>query len=89
MEILILGGTGFLSSAMARVARDAGHAVTIFTRGKSERPVPDGVTALVGDRKNTEGFRQLVVPKYEFGGCRGLWRLSRRELDRQCRQAAK
>jgi nucleoside-diphosphate-sugar epimerase len=63
MDILILGGTGFLSSVVARVARDAGHAVTIFTRGKSGRPVPEGVTALIGDRKDRERLRQLFAER--------------------------
>jgi len=59
MEILILGGTGFLSGALARVAREAGHAVTIFTRGQSQRPAPEGVTAVVGDRHDSAAFGRL------------------------------
>jgi nucleoside-diphosphate-sugar epimerase len=59
MKILILGGTGLLSGAMARVARDAGHAVTIFTRGQSQRPAPEGITALVGDRHDAAAFGRL------------------------------
>lgn len=61
MEILILGGTGFLSSVVARAARDAGHAVTIVTRGRSTRPVPEGVTALVADRKERDAFVALLA----------------------------
>lgn len=56
MNLLILGGTGFLSGAAARVARNAGHAVTIFTRGRSSRPVAEGITALVGDRQERAAF---------------------------------
>lgn len=59
MEILILGGTGFLSGALARVAREAGHAVTIFTRGRSQRPAPEGITAVVGDRHDPAAFGRL------------------------------
>src|SRR5262249_48479493 len=59
MEILILGGTGFLSGALARVARGAGHGVTIFTRGQSPRPMPEGVTARFGDRHDPAAFSQL------------------------------
>jgi nucleoside-diphosphate-sugar epimerase len=66
VEILILGGTGFLSSAVARVARDAGHAVTVFTRGRSERPAPEGVTTLVGDRRDRQAFRaQFADRRYD------------------------
>jgi nucleoside-diphosphate-sugar epimerase len=63
MEILILGGTGFLSGALARVVREAGHGVTIFTRGQSPRPMPEGVTALVGDRHDPAAFRELGVDR--------------------------
>jgi nucleoside-diphosphate-sugar epimerase len=61
MQILILGGTGFLSGVVARAARDAGHAVTILTRGRSARPAPEGVTALVGDRKDRDAFVELFA----------------------------
>jgi nucleoside-diphosphate-sugar epimerase len=48
---------------MARVAREAEHAVTIFTRGRSARPVPEGVTALVGDRQDRTAFRSLFADR--------------------------
>jgi nucleoside-diphosphate-sugar epimerase len=61
VEILILGGTGFLSSAVARVARDAAHAVTIVTRGRSTRAAPEGVATLVCDRHDRQAFRDLFA----------------------------
>jgi nucleoside-diphosphate-sugar epimerase len=45
------------------VARDAGHAVTIFTRGRSGKPVPDGIDALVGDRRERDAFRRLFADR--------------------------
>lgn len=48
MRILVLGGGGFLGWAVARQALAAGHEVTTYTRGT--QPVPDGVTAVHGDR---------------------------------------
>lgn len=48
MRILVLGGGGFLGWAVARQAMAAGHEVTTFSRGR--QPVPDGVTAVHGDR---------------------------------------
>lgn len=58
MQVLIIGGSGFVSGTMARAARDAGHEVTIVTRG--QRPVPDGVRALVADRKEREAFTAVI-----------------------------
>jgi len=48
MDILVLGGTGFLSSAVVAELQQAEHRVTILTRGR--RPVPQGVAAITADR---------------------------------------
>ncbi|MFT5434477.1 MAG: 2'-hydroxyisoflavone reductase, partial [Myxococcota bacterium] len=48
--ILILGGTGFIGPHMVRYAVERGHQVSIFTRGRSEAVLPDGVEHLIGDR---------------------------------------
>ncbi len=50
MQLLVIGGTGFLSGTVVREAQSAGHAVTILTRGS--RPAPPGVEALVADRSD-------------------------------------
>jgi nucleoside-diphosphate-sugar epimerase len=49
MRLLVLGGSVFLSKAVATDARDRGHDVTAVTRGVSG-PVPDGVRHVVWDR---------------------------------------
>jgi nucleoside-diphosphate-sugar epimerase len=54
MNILVIGGTGFLSAAVVRQLGAAGHEVTIFTRG--QRPAPEGVRRITGDRNDHEGF---------------------------------
>lgn len=50
MRLLILGGTGFIGPHLVRQAISRGHHVTIFTRGRRDGELPDGVTRLVGDR---------------------------------------
>lgn len=50
MRILVVGGTGFLGGAVVDAALAAGHAVTVFTRGRTARALPPGVEVLVGDR---------------------------------------
>jgi len=57
-RLLIIGGSGHVSGNLARVAVDQGFAVTIVTRG--EKPVPEGVQALVADRHDTAALRDAV-----------------------------
>jgi nucleoside-diphosphate-sugar epimerase len=51
-RILMLGGTGFIGPNMVRYAVERGHEVTIFTRGRSEVDLPEGVEHLIGDRND-------------------------------------
>jgi 2'-hydroxyisoflavone reductase len=55
MDLLILGGTGFIGPHIVRYALDRGHRVTIFTRGRREADLPAEVTRLVGDRNGQLG----------------------------------
>ena len=50
MQVLVVGGTGFLGAAVATAAVSAGHDVTIFTRGKTQRAFSSSITMLAGDR---------------------------------------
>jgi 2'-hydroxyisoflavone reductase len=55
LDLLILGGTGFIGPHLVRHAVERGHRVTIFTRGRRQADLPDGVTRLVGDRNGQLG----------------------------------
>jgi nucleoside-diphosphate-sugar epimerase len=54
MKVLVIGGTGFLSSAIVSELQAAGHDLTLFTRG--ERPLPEGLRVIRGDRDDREAF---------------------------------
>ena len=56
-EVLILGGTGWLSGRIARRWRDAGARVTCLARGG--RPVPDGTVLAQGDRDDASAYDAL------------------------------
>jgi nucleoside-diphosphate-sugar epimerase len=58
VKLLVLGGSGFLSRVVAEEAVAAGHTVSVVTRGN--RPLPEGVTALRGDRKDPESLLPLL-----------------------------
>lgn len=50
MQLLILGGTGFIGPHMVQQALERGHSVTLFNRGNRPERVPDGVLQVTGDR---------------------------------------
>lgn len=57
-NVLVIGGSGFLSGAIVRAALAAGHRVWTLTRG--QRPAPEGVTALIADRADQVTFAQAI-----------------------------
>lgn len=50
LDILILGGTGFLGPAIVEAARPRGHTLTLFNRGKTNPNLFPEVEKLQGDR---------------------------------------
>jgi nucleoside-diphosphate-sugar epimerase len=59
LNILIIGGSGFVSGTTARLALERGDNVWTVTRG--QKPVPEGVTPLTVDRRaDPAKFRRLV-----------------------------
>ena len=50
LNILILGGTGYIGPYQVREAIARGHKVTVFNRGQHQADLPAGVTHLQGDR---------------------------------------
>jgi nucleoside-diphosphate-sugar epimerase len=59
MDLLIIGGSGFVSGTMVRDALEAGHRVWALSRGN--KPVPDGATPLVADRHDPEAFARAIA----------------------------
>jgi 2'-hydroxyisoflavone reductase len=55
LQLLVLGGTGFIGPHLVRYAVERGHTVTIFTRGRREAELPDSVIRLIGDRNGQLG----------------------------------
>jgi len=50
LRILILGGTGFIGPHQVRYARERGHSLTLFNRGRTAPELFPNVTQLRGDR---------------------------------------
>lgn len=56
MNILILGGTGFIGPHVVRNLAVSGHAITLYNRGQSMAEIPAGVTHITGDRATIGDF---------------------------------
>ncbi len=52
MKLLILGGTVFLGRHLAAVARERGHRLTLFHRGRTRPELFNGVEKLYGDLRS-------------------------------------
>ena len=65
LDLLVLGGTGFIGPHLVRHAVGRGHHVTIFTRGRRNADLPAEVIRLKGDRngdlKSLEGKKWDAV----------------------------
>ncbi|MEP6617775.1 MAG: NAD-dependent epimerase/dehydratase family protein [bacterium] len=65
LDLLILGGTGFIGPHLVRLAVSRGHRVTIFTRGRHDAELPADIIRLQGDRngdlKSLEGKKWDAV----------------------------
>ncbi|GAB3280803.1 SDR family oxidoreductase [Microbacterium lacusdiani] len=59
MRILIIGGTGNISSFVTELAIERGHDVTVLNRGQSA--LPDGVRGLVGDAGDAASIERAVA----------------------------
>ncbi|WP_411375295.1 SDR family oxidoreductase [Arthrobacter sp. MPF02] len=59
-SILFIGGTGVISTAAAERAVALGHHLTILNRGRSTRPVPEGVELLQADIRDTASVRKVL-----------------------------
>lgn len=66
MNLLILGGTGFIGTHQVRYALDRGHRVTLFNRGRTAQSPAghDRVEYLVGDR-DAGDYAALVGRKFD------------------------
>ncbi|HMG05707.1 MAG TPA: NAD-dependent epimerase/dehydratase family protein [Chthoniobacterales bacterium] len=58
MKILLLGGTGFIGSYLARQLLESGHEIAVFHRGQREDAPTDDVAHIHGDRKHLSEYAQ-------------------------------
>lgn len=64
MDLLLIGGSGVISSAVARRAVQLGHRVSVLTRGRSSRSFPHGVEQLVADVHQPFAVAQVLAGRH-------------------------
>ncbi|MFB7886204.1 NAD-dependent epimerase/dehydratase family protein [Microbacterium sp. NPDC056057] len=62
-DVLVLGGTGWLSGRIAERWADAGAAVTCLARGG--RDAPYGTTLVVADRNDTDAYDEVALREWD------------------------
>jgi len=66
VRILIVGGTGLISSAIVRFLAERGDEVTVYNRARREGELPGSVRRLVGDRTRFEEFERQMAAAGRF-----------------------
>jgi nucleoside-diphosphate-sugar epimerase len=66
MKILIIGGTGLISTPMTHFLLERGDDVTLYNRGKSEYVVPSSVKVITGDRTDYTTFEAQMQQAGHF-----------------------
>jgi len=66
MKVLIIGGTGLISTGITRFLVERGDDVTIYNRGKQDVDIPESVKKIIGDRKDYAGFEAQMKEAGSF-----------------------
>ena len=80
MNILIIGGTGYMGRITVRLLLDRGDDVTVFSRGTSKPEWWDRVEHIQGDREDREDFEAKLKGKPEMTRFKGLGEISPSEF---------
>lgn len=60
MKVLIVGGTGLISTAISREMLARGVDLTLVNRGRSETRFDDGATVITADRSDADAFERQM-----------------------------
>jgi len=66
MKILIIGGTGLISTPITHYLVERGDDVTLYNRGMSEARIPGGPKRILGDRRDYASFEAQMAEVGSF-----------------------
>ena len=61
MKVLIIGGTGLISSGIVKALKTRNAKITVFNRGTTDDRLGDGIEHLHGDRNNFPAFESAMA----------------------------
>ncbi|MDI1249966.1 MAG: NAD-dependent epimerase/dehydratase family protein [Lacunisphaera sp.] len=61
MKVLLIGGTGLISTGIVQALTERGAAVTVFNRGRTDDRLGPGVQRLTGDRRDFPAFERAMA----------------------------
>lgn len=60
MKVLIIGGTGIISTGIVKALKERGATITVFNRGRTDDRLGADVHRIVGDRRDFATFEQSI-----------------------------
>jgi nucleoside-diphosphate-sugar epimerase len=60
MKVLLIGGTGVISTSCSQLCLEKGYDLFLLNRGKSIRTAPEGAKIISGDINNVEAIKKLI-----------------------------
>ena len=66
MRVLIIGGTGLISTAITRFLVERGDDVTLYNRGQTDADIPEGYDTITGNRKDYAAFEAQMAEAGNF-----------------------
>ena len=66
LKVLIIGGTGLISTSITKQLLNRGDDVTLYNRGKSEARIPAGAKVILGDRRDYPKFETQMAEAGDF-----------------------
>ncbi len=61
MNVLIIGGTGLISTGIVKALQERGAAITVFNRGRTDDRLGDSVRRIAGDRRDFPAFEKTMA----------------------------
>ncbi len=61
MKVLVLGGTRYVGLRLVHYLKELGHDITILNRGQTKAQLPDGITRLYADRRDSAAVSKALT----------------------------